>query len=234
MKNTLKETIFNRLKFNNLAFLFLNELMSEANVYLFGGAVRDYLSGNIDNARDLDFVVESKKNNSYIDISKYIYKEIKYTKNRFGGYKITFNNHLTIDIWDIQDTWAFKTNKFIASPTNLLKTVYLNIDSLVYCMNTDQYIDNCNKKYFMIMEKGIIDIVFEENPQIELNLLRALVLRNKYNMKFSEKLQTALSHYIKASKGTALSTFLNLQLVHYKRILLEENDLKYLLEKYSR
>ena len=53
-------------------------------------------------------------------------------------------------------------------------------------------------------------------------------------MKLSEKLIASLSHYIKLNKGTALSIFLSLQLAHYKQILLEENYLKFLLEKYSR
>lgn len=234
MKNTLREAVFNRVNDDLSASLFLTQLMSEANIYLFGGAVRDYLNGDINKARDLDFVLECKNVNSYIDIAMYIYGGVKYTKNRFGGYKITFNNHLTIDIWNIQDTWAFKTNKLMTSPSNLLKTVYLNIDSLVYCLNTDKYIDNCDKNYYEIMKNGILDIVFEDNPQIELNLLRALVLRDKYKMKLSKKLKEVLFNYINLNKNTFIKTFLNLQEAHYKRVLLDESYLNIITREFSK
>lgn len=225
MKKALKDAVFNRLNNDLSASLFLMQLMSEANIYLFGGAVRDYLNGEINNARDLDFVLESKNDGFYIDISMYIYGGVTYTKNRFGGYKITFNNHLTIDVWNIQDTWAFKTNKLMTSPSNLLKSVYLNIDSVVYCLNTDKYIDNCDKSYYEIMKNGILDIVFEDNPQIELNLLRALVLRDKYKMKFSKKLEDVLFNYININRNTFIKNLLNLQKNHYKIVLLDESYL---------
>lgn len=45
------------------------------------------------------------------------------------------------------------------------------------------------------MKSRVLDIVLEENPFIELNIIRAMVLREKYNMRYSKKLANIIYEY---------------------------------------
>ena len=62
-------------------YLMLNEILSYANVYLFGGAVRNYLDDDFENVRDLDFVIDFKNNN--YSLEKILTKNTKFKKNIF-------------------------------------------------------------------------------------------------------------------------------------------------------
>lgn len=206
--------------------LMINEILNCANVYLFGGAVRNYLDDDFENVRDLDFVVDFKKSNYSID--EFLMKNTKFKKNIFGGYKI-LSNDICIDMWEMKDTWAFKENKISGSVHNLTKSVFLNIDGIVYSMNDKDYINDCNQKYFEIRKKNILDTVLEENPCVELNLLRALVLCKKYDMEFSNNLKNIFKIY--SNSETFMDYLMYLQLNHYGKQVLSSQCIKELMIK---
>lgn len=145
MKNTLIKSLYLKLKSDEDSYDFIMNLMNCYDLYLFGGGVRDLLNNNLDYVRDLDFVIKSS-NNEIINLESYIPNHISFKKNRFNGYKIFFDNFI-MDIWDIKNTWAFKSNLLDDSVENLLNSVYLNIDSLLYYLNENRYINNCDKTY---------------------------------------------------------------------------------------
>jgi len=201
-------------------------ILSDSTVYLFGGAIRDYLNGELDYSRDLDFVIDSG-NGVSIDISKYIagFTDVSYKTNRFNGYKIKFRNYIDIDIWNLNDTWAFKNDKLYPSAENLIKSVYLNIDALVYSLNQDIFLNNCDVKYSQIKKDRMLDIVFDETPYEELNLLRALVFHKKYSLFFSKILRKRLLHYYNSDQNIAVYRLMELQKEHYNTVLLNKYDL---------
>ena len=170
MKNNLYECLICTLENNKLALEFLRAIMEKANLYLFGGAVRDYLDDDFVNFRDLDFVVEFTSSKD-LRIHDFIAEtnNTYYKTNRFNGYKICFDN-LHIDIWELNDTWAFKQNKLEATPENLIKSVFLNMDGLAYLLNENKYLQDCDKVYQRIKQSHYLDIVLDDNPFIELNL----------------------------------------------------------------
>lgn len=231
MKNNLSKAILEKFECDSSAHTFLTNLMSDATVYLFGGAIRDFLDGRLDSSRDIDLVVESKDDRSNINIEEYLQslEKISYKKNRYDGYKIIFSNFLTVDIWNLKDTWAFKTNKLAPSATNLMKSVYLNVDALVYSLNNNSFLNNCDFTYRDIIKNNLIDIIFEDTPYEDLNLLRALVFRKKYSLELSSKINYRLTNYIANNETSVIDSFLNLQISHYNEILLDQVELAHML-----
>ncbi|MDL0345535.1 hypothetical protein QQO70_01220, partial [Clostridioides difficile] len=130
-------------------------------------------------------------------------------------------NQIEFDIWEIENTWAFKENKvqinFGDYEKKLQDTVFLNIDSIVYNLNTQDYY---NKKYENAMENKSLDVVLEENPYIELNLLRAILFKKKYNMDFSDKLSRILSDFVD-NNNNYLKLMEEVQIKHYRTFKIE-------------
>lgn len=176
-------------KYENTVKLFKN-LNSNGELYIFGGAIRHYLdNGNFNTLpRDFDIIFKKKDSPSTIKLENIISQHSKFKKNRFNGYKFQVNN-LKFDIWNIEDTWAFRENKVKYNSENyiskLTETVFLNIDSLIFDLNNKKlYAD----KYKKIIKTKKLDVVLNENPFLELNLLRALILMDKYNLSLSSSL----------------------------------------------
>lgn len=221
MKKVLTKSLYSKLKSDVYSYKFIKNLMKFYDLYLFGGGVRDFLNNDLNSFRDLDFVVKSKNNEEEVCIEKFIPSFVKFKKNRFNGYKIYFKN-CVIDIWDINNTWAFKNNKLNSSVENLLKSVYLNIDSLLYDLNEDKYVNDCDKIYQNIKQ---LDILYNETPFENLNLLRAIVYKKKYSLEFSDKLKKTLHNYIR-NNYSAIDEFMILQKEHYNQYILNEYELE--------
>lgn len=230
MSKNLSKAILEKFECDASAYAFLTNLMSKATVYIFGGAIRDFLDGSLASSRDIDLVIEPKESHS-INIEECLkpIKNILYKKNRFDGYKIVFNNCITVDVWNLIDTWAFKTNKLVPSAANLMKSVYLNVDALVYSLNSDSFLNDCDLAYMDIIRSNLIDIVFEDTPYEDLNLLRALVFKKKYSLELSSKLNDRLINYIENNESSIVDSFLSLQMSHYNEILLDQIELTNIL-----
>jgi hypothetical protein cdifA_08857 len=182
-------------KYENIVELFKN-LNSNGELYIFGGAVRHYLDNGNFNTLPRDFDIIFKKKDSTVKLEKIITQYFKFKKNRFNGYKFQINN-LKFDIWNIEDTWAFRENKVKYDSQNyiskLTETVFLNIDSLIFDLNNKKlYADNYKK----IINTKELDIVLNENPFLELNLLRALILMDKYNLSPSRSLIDIFNSFV--------------------------------------
>ncbi len=220
MKNMLIKSLYSKLKTDKDSYNFIMNLMNCCDLYLFGGGVRDLLNNNLDNIRDLDFVMKSK-NNEMINLESYIPDNINFKKNRFNGYKIFFDN-LIIDIWDIENTWAFKSNLLNGSVENLLDSVYLNIDALLYYLNENRYINNCDETYKKIKQ---LDIILEETPYEKLNLLRAIIYKNKYSLKISNNLKKRFYNYVYEDNESLINDFMILQKEHYNHYIYTKQEL---------
>ncbi|PHV72211.1 hypothetical protein CS063_01680 [Sporanaerobium hydrogeniformans] len=172
----------------------INELSIDNELLLFGGSVREYLESGFRNIpRDFDIVIKKKRKNSLEDIlCKYPHK-----KNRFGGYKVRINS-LEFDIWKLEDTWAFVNNKVKASEENLVNTVFLNLDAIVYNLEKEMLYDEIYKQ---AKQEQCLNIVLHENPHLDLNILRAINFAEKYNMSLSEELRYMISELIQENNN---------------------------------
>ncbi len=198
-------------------------LKNEGELLLFGGAVRDYMDNEFNNLpRDFDIVI--KKNNKDVNLDELL-KKFEYKKNRFDGYKIKVNS-LEFDVWEIEKTWAFRENKIKADyqsyDKKLHETVFLNIDSLVYNLSTKDYY---NKRYEDAVKNRVLDIVLEENPYVELNLLRAIIFKKKYDMNFSDTLKTKLKEFV-YNNNNYLEIMKDIQIKHYSTFKIRPLDLE--------
>lgn len=172
----------------------INQLGKYGELLLFGGAVREYNDSGFENMpRDFDIVISKNDNNINLDA---VLQDFHYKKNRFNGYKLNVNG-IEFDIWELENTWAFKENKINCSQNEykyrLQDTVFLNIDSVVYNLTEREMF---NEKYENAMRNKEIDIVLEENPYKELNMVRAIAFKNKYDMEFSDRLKKVIKSFV--------------------------------------
>ena len=66
------------------------------------------------------------------------------------------------------------------------------MDGLAYDLTHDIWNDSI---YAKAMKKKEIDIVLAENPFIELNIVRAMVLRKRYGFSYSNRLKNVIRNY---------------------------------------
>lgn len=217
----MKNSIYNYLKIHPPAFELFKELEKAGNLYLIGGVLREYRdNGDILNLRDVDIVLELKN----LIVWDEILSNYKTVKNRFDGYKIICSG-LVVDIWLLNETWAYREGVVKCSPNDYVKrlvdTVFLNIDSIVYDMSRHIWYDN---KYREAMKSGILDIVLDKNPQIPLNIVRAIVLKNRYSMEFSNSLKNVIIKYISFNQNY-LADLMAIQMNRYKKEIVSESDI---------
>lgn len=206
------------------ARILFDELQTMGNVYLIGGVLREIKdNGTIHYLRDIDIVLDTSDKNAY---NTFINKQIV-ERNRFGGYKIQCQD-LIVDIWLLQQTWAYSEHVIQCNPKDYLvklpETVFLNMDSIVYDIRNNKWYDD---RYQEAMQTGVLDVVLEENPFLELNIIRSFVIRKKYDMSFSEKLKGIIYEYVcDCGKENALSELYNTQIKRYKKEILSKKELE--------
>lgn len=208
---TIKMEIIKLLDSYPTSLAFIKQLSNIGDLLFFGGSIRDYYLYNEFKKMPRDFDIAVKINTP----SEYLFEEIinkyQYRKNRFGGYKVIVDK-IEFDIWNLKDTWAFKEKKLLAEEKNLSKSVFLSIDGIVYNFNNNILYDEEFKK---TIDNNQINIVLKENPQKELNLLRALVFKKRYKLTFAPELKEEYKKSI--LKDTYLYEKLYaLQFNHYK------------------
>ncbi|WP_336663952.1 hypothetical protein [Kurthia gibsonii] len=205
---------------------FIDELTNVGELLFFGGSIRDicFFQDKPTMPRDFDIAIKFKNRNHF----NQIIRNYNYKINRFGGYKFIISN-MEFDVWDIENTWAFKNTDLSPSEENLAKSVYLSIDGIVYNFNKAILYDEIFRD---ALSNRSLDIALEENPHVELNLLRALVFKEKYNLSFSKKLKSVFKEYLNHESNCLIESLYQLQNSHYKKAYLSkekiQNELQYI------
>jgi hypothetical protein len=220
MKNELESKLNFILKANTQTNTLLNNVLNIGETLIIGGALREFKDNKLSKMpRDIDIVVDS--DDEYLSNILLPYNP---TKNRFGGYKLISNN-LIVDIWCLKNTWAFKEKKIKYTLTEyserLQDTVFLNLDAIVYNLTKDIWYD---KKYLEAMNTRILDVVLIDNPQLALNVVRALLFKHKYNMRLSDCLKDIISNFV-SSNHSYLQLLVDAQLSHFKNVLIDTTNL---------
>lgn len=203
---------------------FIEELTNVGDLLFFGGSIRDIclFPDNPPLPRDFDIAIKFKDKSQFeLITSKYNYK-----KNRFGGFKFKVAD-IEFDVWDLKNTWAFNNTNLQASEENLARSVYLNIDGIVYNFNKSKIYDELFRTSIKACK---LDVNLEENPQVELNLLRALVFKDKYKdeykLNFSNNLKKIFKKYLEDESVELIDNLYNLQYTHYKKDYLSKEKIK--------
>lgn len=211
------------------AKILFDQLQGMGNVYLIGGVLREIKdNGTIRFLRDIDIVLDTSDVDTY---NKFI-SEHAAIKNRFGGYKVQCQD-LIVDMWLLQQTWAYSEHVIQCDPQDYLvklqETVFLNMDSIVYDIRNAKWYDD---RYQEAMRTGILDVVLEDNPFLELNIIRSFVIKRKYDMSFSKKLKDIICEYVcNCGKENAILDLYNTQINRYKKEVLSKKELRNEIEE---
>ncbi|MRZ79399.1 hypothetical protein GKD14_11900 [Paeniclostridium sordellii] len=178
---------------------------------LVGGAIRDIILKE-SKPRDLDFIINTNK-----DLDIVLGDEFKYVKNRFGGYKINIES-IELDIWSINDHWAFKEKIIEKDENNLRYTTFLNFDAIFYMLDkksVDSYMFNS------CIKKECLDITLDEefiylNPSKDINVLRMLNIVDEWGLKLSNKSYIYIKKWIVDNKDDTIERLYRAQIKHYK------------------
>ena len=222
MEVSIRSNLKEYLNHHPIADQLFMKLYNIGELYLIGGVLREFLeTGDIENVRDIDLVISTKKVGQFHEIcAKYHTK-----KNSFGGYKINCDD-FTIDLWRIESTWAYKKNIIKCSEEDYLKnlpyTVFYNMDSLVYDIKNNIWYDDPYKE---TKESNVLDIVLEENPHVDLNILRGMIFQNRYHMKYSERLKKLICERCKNEKEYEKILY-SIELKRYKKEILPLKDIE--------
>lgn len=189
----------------------ISKLSEKYEVVFFGGSVRDYILLKHFEPRDFDIVlIDKEKNKVEIDEVLSQVKLCEIYRNFFGGYKV-LTDFIEFDIWKMNDTWAFKNKHVEYGLDNLFKTVFLNVDSYAYNYTKMEFVNNCDKN----IPKDI-DIVLYENPNLTLNIIRAIIYSKKYSIDISDRLLNVLKNEYR-NDVSFIPKLMNEQKRHYKK-----------------
>lgn len=146
-------------------YAYLKRVSQNNDIYLFSGIIRDFLLGDSSafTPRDIDLVVGGNFNVSHLNLIQKLFPR----QNSFRGIKLTFKN-LTIDVWNIKDTWGIRNFEQKNNVNALLKSSFFNFSSIVYSFRDAKFIFDDAFVDFLITRK--IEIVLSENPNLGLSL----------------------------------------------------------------
>lgn len=202
----------------------LDRLSNVGESILLGGALRDIILKN-DIPRDLDFIVNTESN-----LDDLFRSEFKYTKNRFGGYKLNIES-IEIDIWKMEDHWAFKENIIKKDKKNLKYTTFLNFDAVFYAIGSE-IIDS--EMFNSCIKKNCLDITLDDkfvylNPSRDINVLRMLSIVNEWELKLSDKSYNYIKNWIYNNYDNAIDLLYKAQIKHYKFEKIKKEKLLYII-----
>lgn len=209
----------NKIRKNNDINNLFNKLEAQRNLYLVGGAIRD-IAVKKALPRDIDIIVEKEE-----ELDKAL-SDFKYTKNRFGGFKLEIDN-LYFDIWTMKDHWAFKKGIFESNYDNLSKTTFLNIDSLILDLKSQKFqVEIFNKA----IEEKLLDITLpyqyiKDNPTPEVNILRLLIFKKEWEFEFSDLVYEYIFNWLDNNINN-ISRLIEAQNKHYKSKKISKDYIK--------
>ncbi|MBO2583968.1 hypothetical protein [Shewanella algae] len=161
LKQRLERFFSSKEQFRIDANDFLYSLSSIADTYVFGGMVRDIcLFGIKGFESDIDVICSLDKKTLINALQSKNINNI--SENKFGGFRVS-QKKIDIDIWCINDTWAF-TNELIRFDglDSILSTTLMTWDSVLYDFKNKKII--CNDNYFDDLLTGRLELVLERTP----------------------------------------------------------------------
>lgn len=199
-----------------------SDLSKIGNLYLIGGVLREYKDHNsIQTLRDIDIIIENVDVQTFNKVCEHYHA----FRNSFNGYKMRCSDFLT-DVWRLEDTWAYQNRVLPASPSEYVKklplTVFLNIDAIIYDVKNDCWDD---KIYQQAMSSRQLDIVLEANPHVMLNFVRTFILRQRYNMTLSPRLQNYIRQHCHDTESF-INDLYAIQLKRYNHKILSKKEFK--------
>lgn len=148
---------------------FIDEVSVCAEVFVFGGALRDIsLHGAPQFSSDVDTVVQVHDSDALMDILC----RHEAVQNKFGGHRVRFGRW-NFDVWEVSRTWAFSKGVVEArGPLSLLETTFFNWDAILYDWRSGSL--HHGENYFSDLSRKYLELVLEDNPNTIGALVRTL------------------------------------------------------------
>ena len=161
--------------------------------FLCGGAVRNMLLCNNSIPRDLDIIL------GYVSREQLetLFPDHNKEKTSLGGLKLQVKDW-SIDMWPIQDTWAFKEGKVTGKGfSDYPKITFLNIDAIAIQLFSKrrQKRKIYSKGFFEAIAERTIELNFEENPAPAKCIVRALRIADKFKFVIGPRLARYMISY---------------------------------------
>lgn len=187
IKSKFKKKINEVLEIETSLKYLLFEIFVYGSAYIVGGFLRDLI--NDKKSRDIDIIVDL----NHIQLVEIINEaKINYEINRHNGIKLIFNS-IEVDMWSIDNNWAFKNKLVKLNENNKLKSIakgcFYNYDALVINLHTHNfniqyYKDFVTYSNLEILQKSSSYKIL--NPTIEANILRAFYLKKLFKIQYSD------------------------------------------------
>lgn len=161
--------------------------------FLCGGAVRSFLLCNNSIPRDLDIIL------GYVSRERLetLFPDHIKGETSLGGLKLQVKDW-SIDMWPIQDTWAFKEGKVMGKGfSDYPKITFLNIDAIAIQLFSKrrQKREIYSKGFFEAIAERTIELNFEENPAPAECIVRALRIASKFKFVIGPRLARYMISY---------------------------------------
>jgi hypothetical protein len=199
----------------NLFLNHLSDILSDGNVYLFGGILRDLaIFGKAGYESDIDIVVDGTWRNIASLLHQYDAK-----RNKFGGFRIIIDD-IPIDIWHAESTWAI-TNGHVPyrDISSLTNTTILSWDAILMNWKSKQFV--FIKNYFDHIHSRTLDIVLLQNPYPLGMLVR--ILRHLTTKDAKKITMRTLNYLMKMTNIYSYEQIKMIELRSYRNVLIERN-----------
>lgn len=206
------------------------DLLTEGSAYIIGGYVRDVLTEK--ESRDVDIVADipSEKLKQIVNDNN-----CRCTFNRFGGVKLQLS-HTEVDMWNINDNWAFRTELVKLNDNDKLDCIargcFYNYDALVLNLPKFHY----NIRYYNeFMKTGVLQTMQKQpiyknlNPTVEANIIRSIYIRKIHSCTYSSDLKDYLLKKIlelSLTYGDAIGRLLEIKQQYPKYNAITQEDIK--------
>lgn len=184
----------------------LLKINNYTSVYIFSGIIRNFFL-NIKEVRDIDVILKDK-----IDIYDF-FKNYKIKKNSFGGYKIYINEN-KLDLWFVEDSWAFKHQKTINFQLEKYfpATAFFNFSAISYSIGEKEF--NYSNDFLRFLRDKKIDLVYKPNSNYTLCIVNSIYYAEKFKLNLSDRLLDHLRYLNKI-----YNDYENTQLHHFGKII---------------
>ena len=214
----------------------LESLKKYGELILLGGAIRDILIKD-DNPRDIDLIIDTNKNlDANREIDKILDKYTACQKNRFGGYKLNIDG-IELDIWTMDNHWAFKNKLLTRKIDNLKYSTFLNFDSIWYNLYNKErnnkyeytFFNDCIKNNQINIISNKKELV-ELNPTKDINIVRILNIKNEWNLDIGDSVKKYVNSWVGANNNWVDELYYA-QIKHYKIEKLKKELIKELVRE---
>jgi hypothetical protein len=174
----------------------LENLLAQGNVLIFGGFVRDQIHnvvhGDARSSRDLDLVLQGKLGTV----------PIAGLRNNFGGHRHRIGEGLTVDYWELDQTYAFRQGLFKPRIENLPLTTVYTLNACFYDIAGGQLVEA--KAIGDIYKKSIAfncEAYLDKFPQYQ--AFRAMDLADRMGYQLDKKVRDFVQSQIAGSTTAA-------------------------------